>query len=151
LSPFFVATFRLLGWSRALLCPLYKPRTIILLLAAFVASFELVYDQVDGRTLGLSRCHNSLVTSQGRLLPLDLSTPYFCLTLLQPFSHSSAVVFDPGTTSRPGSMSFPFPLRCSWGAAKPIAWRRRPPGLKQSCCWCILPRPAVASSVSVTP
>jgi hypothetical protein len=63
LTLYFVVIVHLLGWSRALLCPLYKPQAVVLLFATLDVSIELVFDQVVDRTLGFLGCRALLVTN----------------------------------------------------------------------------------------
>jgi hypothetical protein len=58
-----VANVHLLGWSRALFCPIYKSQAIAPLLVVLDMSFELVSNWASGRTLILSRCRVPSVTS----------------------------------------------------------------------------------------
>jgi hypothetical protein len=88
--------------------------------------------------------------SQGRLLPLDSSTPPFLVRFFYTLSpHSGVVIVDPRVASRSCSMSLTLPLRCSQGATTPPARHKKPLRLKSSCCGCSLPRSMVVSSVSL--
>jgi hypothetical protein len=127
-----VATIRLLEWSRALFYPLYKPWVVAPLLDVLDVSFKLVFNRVSGRTLSLSKCHAQWVSSRGRLLPSGLSTSTFCLILLRPFSHSSAVAVDPEVASRTSSAYLPSPPRALTGVGMPFTQRWRPPRSKSS-------------------